>query len=362
MFNLKNPMTAQCAFAAMGIAMVGIPQFACGQAPTPVRIGYFPNVTHAQAVLAGSPERADFQKALGDKAKVETSTFNAGPSLMEALFAGKVDVGYIGPSPIINGWVASRGQAFRVVAGSANNGIVIVGSKKLGITKLEQLKGARTATPQLGNTQDISAKHYITKTLGATLKERGGDTVVMPISNPDIEIAFEKDQVEAAWVPEPWGSRLIQNGLANLIVEEKDLWPNKRFTLTSVIVRQEFLEQHPDLLGQILDVHVRLTKELQAHPEKYADQLNRELKRLTAKELPAKVLTDSLSRIEFSLDALPDSFARFYEKGRDLQLVREISGLPLEQLVEPAPLKAAIERFATQPSAESSTTSSIPKP
>jgi NitT/TauT family transport system substrate-binding protein len=309
-----------------------------------VRIGYFPNITHAQAVLAGSPDRGDFQKAVGDKIRVETSTFNAGPSLMEALFGGRVDIGYIGPSPIINGWVASRGRAFKVVAGSANNGIVIIGNKKLGITKIEQLKGARTATPQLGNTQDISAKHYITKVLGATLRERGGETSVLPISNPDIEIAFQKDQIEAAWVPEPWGARLINNGLATLIAEEKDLWPQKRFTLTSVIVRQEFLEQYPEVVAKILDVHVRLTRELQANPLAFADDLNKELKRLTGKELPPQVLADGLSRIEFSLDALPDSFARFYEKGRELKLVREIPGLTLEGLVDESLLRATIER------------------
>ncbi len=322
-----------------------------------VRIGYFPNITHAQAMLASSPERGDFQKAVGDSIKVETRTFNAGPSLMEAIFGDQVDIGYIGPSPIINGWVASKGTAFRVIAGSANNGIVIVGNKKLGITKIEQLKGARTATPQLGNTQDLSAKHYITTVLGSTLKERGGDTSVLPISNPDIEIALERGQIEAAWVPEPWGARLINSGLANLVAEEKDLWPNKRFTLTSVIVRQEFLEQQPETVARILDVHVSLTRELQANPSAFVEQLNRETKRLTAKELPTQVLIDSLSRIEFSLEAQPDSFAKFYGKGRDLKLVREITGLPLDNLVDESLLNAAIARFET--TAGTTSTSSI---
>ena len=211
-----------------------------------VRLGYFPNVTHAQAVIG--VQRGDFQKAIGPDVKLETSTYNAGPSVIEAVFAGHLDIAYVGPSPIINGFIQSKGEEVRVIAGAAFNGVLIVGNKQRNFTKLEDLKGKTIASPQLGNTQDISAKDFVVSYLKTELKDRGGDTEVTPISNPDIENLFAKNQLDAAWVPEPWGSRLISKGLANLIAEEKDLWPAKKFALTNVIVRKEFLDKHPDLV------------------------------------------------------------------------------------------------------------------
>src|SRR5688572_15940462 len=134
--------------------------------PAEVRLGYFPNVTHAQAVLGVSS--GEFQQALGSS-KLTTKTFNAGPSLIEALFAKEIDIGYVGPSPVLNGYSKSRGEGLRVVAGAAANGVVIVARKGSGITKLEDLKGRKVATPQTGNTQDVSAKHYLKYKLGDDL-------------------------------------------------------------------------------------------------------------------------------------------------------------------------------------------------
>lgn len=291
-----------------------------GNDKTVVRLGYFPNVTHATAVVGVA--NGDFAKALGPNVELKTSTFNAGPYVIEAIFGSQLDIAYIGPSPTLNGFIKSDGEEIRVVAGAVENGTLIVGSKKRGITKLEQLKGATIATPQLGNTQDISAKAYVTQVLGAKLGSGAGETSVIPVANPDIEILFAKDQLDAAWVPEPWGSRLIESGLVTVIAEEKDLWPEKKFLLTNVIVRRKFLEQHPQIVKDFLKAHVALTKELTADRQKFAATINTEMKRITGKELPPAVIASSLDHVSFSVDPSNTSFESFFEKGKALGLLR----------------------------------------
>jgi NitT/TauT family transport system substrate-binding protein len=304
--------------------------------PVSVRLGYFPNVTHAQAILGVA--RGDFQKALGSDVHLETATFNAGPSVIEAVFGGQLDIAYVGPSPIINGFVQSKGEEVRVIAGSGANGVLIIASKSSGIASLEQLKGRKVATPQLGNTQDISAKDYIVNTLKSQLKDKGGDTEVIPIQNPDIENLFAKGQLDAAWVPEPWGSRIIQKDLAVKVAEEKDLWPNKQFALTNVIARRAFLEKHPDLVEAILKAHVAITNDLQKSPEQHFGLINKELKRLTSKDLPGEVMKLSFQHTQFTTDPSAESFERFFRMGKALGLVKG-DQLDLSKLIDTTLLK-----------------------
>ena len=192
--------------------------------PAQVRLGYFANVTHAQALLGVA--RGDFQKALGN-VPLKTMVFNAGPSAVEAFFAGELDLTYIGPSPAINAYVKSKGQAVRIISGAAANGVVIVARKDSGITRLEDLAGKRIATPQYGNTQDVSARHYVLNVLRQTLREQGGSTQIQPIANAEQLGLFKSGQLEAAWVPEPWGARLVHEAGGVIIEEEKNLWPQE---------------------------------------------------------------------------------------------------------------------------------------
>lgn len=321
---------------------------------TSVRMGYFPNVTHAQAVIGVA--RGDFQKALGSDIKLEPDIFNAGPSVIEAVFAGHLDIAYVGPSPIINGFTQSKGREVRVIAGSAMNGVLVIGSKARGITRLEDLKGKTIATPQLGNTQDISAKDFVVTHLKSNLKERGGDTDVTPIPNPDIENLFAKNQLDAAWVPEPWGSRLIGKGLGVLVSEEKDLWPKKQFALTNVIARSAFLEEHPDLVQKFLQAHVQLTEELQANPAAFAGDLNKELKRLTGKDLPPDVIQSALKYTQFTTDPNAESFEAFFTKGRDLKLIKGDT-LDLNRLIDTKLLQQV--RAAAPPGAQPTSATAV---
>lgn len=327
-----------------------------GEEKRVVRLGYFPNITHAQAVLGVS--RGDFQKALGDQVALETSVFNAGPSVIEALFAGHLDLAYVGPSPTLNGYLQSRGEEVRVICGSADNGVLIVGSNKRGLTRLEDLRGKKIATPQLGNTQDISAKYFVVHQLKGRLKERGGETEVIPIANPDIEILFEKDQLDAAWLPEPWATRLIERGLVNRIAEEKDLWPDKRFAITSIIARRKFLQEHPDDVRNFLRAHAALTRALEENAERFAPELNAELRHLTGKYLPLSVVRGALGNVAFTTDPGTATFQRFFEMGRELNLIRA-GDLDLANLVDDRLLNGVLREEKESRSEEGITSGSV---
>ncbi|CAN5383916.1 aliphatic sulfonate ABC transporter substrate-binding protein [soil metagenome] len=315
---------------------------ACGATKAPsaekvkVRLGYFPNVTHAPALIG--IQRGDFAKALGDGASLETLSFNAGPSVIEAMFGGNLDIAYVGPSPTLNGFLKSEGKEVVVIAGAVDNGVLIVGNKKRRITSMAQLKGAKIATPQIGNTQDISAKYYVMHDLKSEVGTGEGKTTVTAVPNPDIENLFLKDQLDAAWVPEPWGSRMIESGLVVKIEEEKNLWPSKRFTLTNVIVRREFLEKHPDLVKKFLRAHVAITKELQANRESFVETINKQIENVTHKTLPAEVIASSLRNCEFSTEPDAASFTEFFEKGKQLKLL-EYPSLDVAKLIDASLLK-----------------------
>lgn len=307
-----------------------------------VRLGYFPNITHAQAFVGVA--RGDFEQSLAGKANLRTYIFNAGPAVIEAVYAGQIDIAYIGPAPAINGFLKSKGQEIRVVAGAMNNGVLIVANTKRDIRKLEDLSGKIIATPQRGNTQDIAAQYYISKTLGLPLKEQGGETEVIPVANPDVEILLEKDQLDAAWVPEPWASRLIDRGLVVRIAGEEELWPTGQFNLTNIIVSRKFLESHPDLIEQILAAHVMITREFQADRQKLAGLLNQHMKTLTGKTLPEAVMAAALDNLEFTIRPDRVTFERNFEMARELGFIKDDS-LDMDTLFD----TKILDKLATQP-------------
>jgi sulfonate transport system substrate-binding protein len=278
-----------------------------------LRLGYFANVSHAQAVLGVAS--GDLQAALGPIA-LKPKVFNAGPELIQALNAGAIDIGYVGPGPAISSDVNSHGQAIRVISGAAADGVVIVASRESGIHSLADLKEKRLATPQLGNTQDVSARHYVTAVLGQANADN-----VKPVRNSQQSGLMARGLIDAAWVPEPWGARLIDQTGAVLIGEEKDLWPNHEFSLTVVITTPTFLADHPDAVRKVLAVHHRWTERLQTNPSGYADQLNDALAALGGARLPSSVLRGALARTVFTDDPLPDTFKTMEQWSFDLKFI-----------------------------------------
>jgi NitT/TauT family transport system substrate-binding protein len=301
-----------------------------GSAPplAELRLGYFANVTHAQAVLGVSS--GDFQAALG-QTRLTTKVFNAGPELIAALNAGAIDIGYVGPGPVISADVNSHGQAVRVIAGAAANGVVIVASKDSGIHSMADLAGKRIATPQLGNTQDVSARHYVT----AVLNQANAHNV-KEVRNSQQSGMMARGLIDAAWVPEPWGARLMNETGAVLVGEEKDLWPSHEFSLTVIVTTPEFLSAHPDVIEKILAVHHQWTLRLSSDASQYADQLNTALAALGGKKLPADVMQAALKRTLFTDDPLPQTFSTMEQWSHDLKFINaapDLGGLFATQLL-----------------------------
>jgi len=279
---------------------------ACGGGAGPkgarvtLRIGHFPNVTHAQALLARSS--GELERTVG--APVQWTLFNAGPSAVEALFASAVDAAYIGPNPAINGFIKSHGESFVIVAGAASGGAALVVRADAGIAVVADFHGKTVATPQFGNTQDVAARLWFAEN-GLVSRDRGGDLTILPLANPDQLLMFTKREIHAAWTIEPWVSRLEQEGNGRVFLEEKALWPSGRYVTAVLVVRREFLRGHPDAVHGLLAAHVETTRRLNADRDLAAQALCAELKRETAKELPLPIVRSALARVEFGWEPLP---------------------------------------------------------
>ena len=279
------------------------PAFTQGE-PIAIRVGAFPNITHAQA-MAGKAN-GWFQKAMGPGVRIDWKIFNAGPSAIEALFAGAIDMAYIGPNPTINGFVRSNGEALRVIAGSASGGAALVVRQDAGINKPEDFHGKRVASPQLGNTQDVALRAWLLAH-GMKPLDKGGDVQVLPMANPDQLTLFVKKQLDAAWAPEPWATRLLHEGNGRLFLDERDLWPNRQFVITNLIVSTQFLRQHPDLVRNWIRAHVELTGWINQNLPEARKLLNRQIQSETGKALPEEVMNEAFTRIEITYDPLRSS-------------------------------------------------------
>lgn len=277
-----------------------------------LRIGYFANATHGQAVLGVS--RGSFRSVLG-RTELETRVFNAGPSLIEALFAEQIDIGYVGPWPVLSGFQRSRGEGLRVVCGAAQNGVSIVARRGAGILSLEDLRGRRIATPQLGNTQDIAARRFLTKVLGQPDTKN-----VFCVANAEQVSLMARGEIDAAWVPEPWGERLLREADAVLVAEEKDLWPDKAFSLTVVVATPALIRSHSTLIRGLLGVHRQLTSELAVGSKEIVGELAAALQGLTGRSLPEDGLAAALGRVRFSDIASRRTFETIAQWAHELEL------------------------------------------
>ena len=281
---------------------------ACGGSSAPkattVRVGYFPSLTHAQA-LVGLAD-GSFQKALGDGVKIDPVQFNAGPSAMEALLAGAIDMSYIGPNPAINGYLQSKGAAVRIIAGATSAGAVFVVRPQSNIKTAKDLAGKKIASPQLGNTQDVSLRRYI-KQAGLDTKENGGTVEVVPMANADALTAFQKGDIDGAWVPEPWGARLVREAGGVILVDERDLWPGGEFVTAHLVISTKFLKEQPDLVKKWLEAHVDVTQWINAHPTEAKALVNSEIARLTGKALATGVLDDAFARMKVTYHPIKSS-------------------------------------------------------
>ncbi len=285
--------------------------FAAGPAsasqPLKIRVGHFPNVTHAQALVGHA--NGWFARALGPDVEIDWKIFNAGPAAVQALFAGEIDLAYLGTGPAVVGYVKSRGQALRVIAGAADGGAALIVRPQAGIHTAADFHGKRVASPQLGNTQDVALRGWLADH-GLTPMERGGDVRVMPMANPDQLTMFRQGQIDAAWSPEPWASRLVHQGGGVLFLDEREVWKDLtggRFATTLLVAHPRFLVAHPDLAARWVRAHVELTQWIVDHGDEAKAVVNGELKRETGKPLPQAVLDESWGRVAFTTDPIEAS-------------------------------------------------------
>lgn len=293
--------------ALLALALAGCASTAAAPAAAKIRVGYFPNLTHSQALIGIS--RGDFAKALGPSIPIDAKLFNAGPSVIEALFAGQIDLAYIGPNPAITGYVRSKGSALRVVAGATSGGAGLVVRPEAGIRSAADLSGKRIASPQLANTQDIALRAYLVAN-GLRPTEKGGTVQVIPTDNPSILDLFRRGDIDGAWVPEPWTSRLIVDGGGTLFLDERSLWPNGDFTTAIVIVSKPFLDNHPDLVKAWLQAHVTVTEWELSHPDEAKALANEQIRLATGKPLSSAVLDGAWSRQRVTYDPIGSSIAQ----------------------------------------------------
>jgi NitT/TauT family transport system substrate-binding protein len=323
--------TAALAVAALAAACGGGSSAEEAGKPTELKLGYFPNITHASAVYGVAS--GTYARELGSGITLKTSTFNAGPAAVEALFARSVDVAYLGPGPAVNAFIKSKG-AVVLVAGATSGGASLVVRK--GVTELT--KGLKIADPQTGGTQDIALRSYLAGK-GFTVDRLGkGDVTILAQDNSATLDLFKAGKIDGAWVPEPWASRLVLDGGGSVLVDEKSLWPGGQFVTTNLLVRKDYLDKHADVVTALIKAQVAANQEIAADPAKAKTVINDALKELTGKALKPAVIDRAFAQITLSVDPLAASLKTLAEHSFATGLVKEGS---LQGIYDLGPLEAA---------------------
>jgi NitT/TauT family transport system substrate-binding protein len=283
------------------------------QEKTTIRFGHFPNITHAQGVIAHALSRQGkgwFEKRLGPNVEIQWFTYNAGPSAMEAIFAGSLDVTYVGPNPALNAYFKSNGEEIRVISGAANAGAALVVKADSPIKAPADFRGKKIATPQLGNTQDVSCRAWL-KAHGFKITLTGGDVLVIPTANPDQLGLFQSGGVDAVWTVEPWVSRLEGDAKARVFLEDKD-------TITTWLVSSvKFLRDRRDLAKKIAAANAELTNWIQQNEAEAQKLLIEELKAETRADFSPDAVAQAWKRIQFTSEVSRDLIAKSVQDGKD---------------------------------------------
>jgi len=302
---------------------------------TELRLGFFANVTHAPALVA--VQEGLLAKRLGDTS-LTTQVFNAGPAAVEAIFGGAIDAAYIGPNPAINAFVQSHGEAIRIIAGATSGGAALV--VRPDVNSAADLRGKTLATPQLGNTQDVALRAWLADNGMQTSKTgRGEVTIQAGTDNSTTLQLFRDGQIDGAWLPEPWVTRLVQEAGAKVLVDEKSLWPDGRFVTTQLIVATKFLDEHPQTVRALLEAHVDAIQWIDKHPGRAKTDVNAQIGELTGAPLPHPVLDGAWQNIELTVDPVATSLVGSAEHAVAADLINEPD---LDGIYDLRPLNAVL--------------------
>lgn len=314
-------MKRRISILLLALFLVIITLSGCRQSNTnTIRIGFFPNLTHSQAVYGYA--NGDFEKAFGDQYEVKWHSFNAGPAEIEAMFAGEVDIGYIGPIPAINGHIKSNGNV-KIIAGATLNGAMLVTRKGLIINEVKELAGRTIAVPQFGNTQHLCLLNLLSAN-GLSTIEKGGNVKVIESSNPDMKTLMDKGDIDAALVPEPWATRLINEIGVNVLLDSDEVWDTGDYSTAVIIVSTKFYEKNKDLVKQFLQTHIDITEYINEHPEEAMKKINDKIGELTGSKLSESVLKNSFSNMIVTFDPSVSFINKFMTIYQDEGFVKSI--------------------------------------
>ena len=279
-----------------------------------IKVGYFNNVTHAQALLMKSEK--SLENTFGKDINVKWTAFNAGPAEVEALFAGDIDIGYIGPVPAISANVKSNGDV-QILSGAAKGGAILIRREGAQISGVKDLAGKTVAIPQIGNTQHLSLLKLLEDS-GLKPVTEGGNVTVSAVAN-----AMARGDVDAALVPEPWGATLLEQG-AKMVLNYDEIYLKGQYDVAVVVVRKEFMEKNPDLVEKFLREHEAATKEIYEKPQQVQKKINAELKQTTGKSLGENIIADAFDRILFQTDYRKEAIQGFANISKEQGFIKEL--------------------------------------
>jgi NitT/TauT family transport system substrate-binding protein len=308
------------AVVAVGLVTPTVATAAPEQERVTLRLGYFPNVTHATALVG--VESGLFREKLGSNVQLDASTFNAGPQTIEALNSDAIDATYIGPNPAINAYAQSDGEAIRIVSGATSGGAFLV--VKPGIKGAKDLKGKKVASPQLGNTQDVALRTWLKKKGLKTTTAGGGDVSIVPQENAQTLDLFKQGEIDGAWVPEPWATRLVQEGGGKILVDERKLWPEGRYVTTHLIVRTDFLKDHPDVVRKLLEGQVAANELIANDPQRAQQLVGQGIQSATGKAIPAELIAASFENLVFTNDPVASSLRKSAKDAQAAGLLKPV--------------------------------------
>ena len=276
-----------------------------------IRIAYFPNIGHAIPIVG--IEKGFFEESIGDQTKIETRVFDSGPQAIESLFANSIDLAYVGPGPAINGFLNSDNHNVKILAGAASGGASFIVHPNSEINSVSDFAGKKIATPQIGNTQDVSLRHYLSEN-GLKSAEKGGSVIVYNISNPDIYTLFVKGDIDGAWVPEPWATILETELDGKRLFHEEELWPNKEFASVLLIANTDYVEKNPIIIANFLQSHHETVTWINTNPVETRIVFNDFLNSYLGQSLSDDVVDIALSNIVITADPLHNSIFSFAER------------------------------------------------
>jgi NitT/TauT family transport system substrate-binding protein len=326
------------AFALVGAAIGGTTpavQASPRAVPSGLRLGYLVNLTHADAMVG--VQEGFFQKHLGSRTHLQTSTFNAGPAEVDALDEGALDAAYMGPSSAITPFEQSHGQALEVVSGATSGGASLV--VRSAITTPAQLKGTILSSPQLGNTQDVALRYWLKRKGLTTELNGGGDVAILPQSNSAIVTAFASGQITGAWVPEPYAAEMVAEG-GHVLVDEATLWPKGQFATTALVVRKQFAERYPTAVKELLQGQVEANGFINAHPAKAQQAVNAQFTALAGKALKQSVLAAAWKKITFTDNPIVSSWTVDARHAASVGL--SVGSLPVARIFDLGPLNQVL--------------------